>query len=134
MLMLWYLRLFLIFLILFVALFALNSEVSNWCSDQYHQVWDIHDKSYVIPESQRQPGMSMKKFYANEDRGLMDMMMRTRLLFKRQNHIGTVMKDGFHADLPEGTTWRGGKIVTGDDVKQQMEMAKQPLIQTTVTH
>lgn len=131
---LWGLRLVLVGLMLFVVFYALNSEVEGWCHDEYSRaktqwdriVYNLTDESYTIPEAQRQPALSMKEFYAVPDRGLMDLMMRTRLTFKSQNHIGTVMRDGFHIDLPENTMWRGGVLVSGEDVRRQMELARQP--------
>ena len=136
MMVLWGLRIFLLLLILFVVVYTVSSEMDSWCShsdfDSHggssRNMWDtIKDQNYTIEESKRQPQLSMKEFYQVEDRGLTDMMMRTRLTFKRQNHIGTVMRDGFHADLPEGTMWMNGKLVMGEDVRQQMELSKQPM-------
>lgn len=123
---LWVLRVFLVLLMVGVVLYALNQEVDGWGGcDRWTATWD----DYTLPAAQRQPALSMKEFYAVEDRGLLDMMMKTRLTFKAQNHLGTVLRDGFHIDLPENTMWRGGKLVRGEEVRQQMELARRPLHQ-----
>lgn len=128
----WSLRLALFLLLAFLLLYAVNSEVEHWCDDEFSRCksrWgkfmhNLTEQQFLIPEAHRQPLVSMKEFYAVPDRGLTDLMLRTRLTYRAQNHLGTVMRDGFHIDLPEDTMWRGGVLVSGPDVRQQMTEAK----------
>lgn len=132
--MLWALRMVLVLLMLVVVVYAVTQEMDSWCRDEYSHSkgpWDRvvsnwHDDSYTVPEAQREPALSMKEFYAVEDRGLLDWMMKTRLTFQAQNHMGTVLRDGFHVDLPVDTMWRGGVLVRGEAVRQQMLLAQRP--------
>lgn len=130
----WAWRVVLLCLLAFVVVYTLNSELESWCHDEYsrymskwRKFWhNLSDHSYEIPVSQRQPTLSMKDFYAVPDRGLMDLMMRTRLTFKNQHFLGTVFRDGFHIDLPEDTMWRGGVLVSGPEVQKLRAQALQP--------
>lgn len=132
--MLWLLRVCLLLLLLGVVLYTVNTEVENWCHDEFSRCksrWDkvrynLADENYTVPEAQRQPTLSMAAFYAVPDRGLTDSMLRTRLTFKTQPHVGTVLRDGFHVDLPENAMWRGGVLVLGEEVRQQRLRAQQP--------
>lgn len=125
------LRIFLVLLMLGVALYALNDEVECWCNDSYAKykskydriLHHITDDGYTIPQADRQPTESMKDLESNQQSNLVAAMMRTRLKFKQQNHVGSVMKDGFNADLPENAMWKGGTIVVGEDIRQLVQKA-----------
>jgi hypothetical protein len=85
---------------------------------------DNRDTLYQIQIQHRMPTISFKEYIQLEDRGLTDMMIRTRLTFKNQPYIGTVLRDGFHVELPDNAMWKDGTIVVGDDVRNQIQLAK----------
>lgn len=117
-----------------VVVYALNDEVECWCNDSYSRykskydkiLHNMKDESYTIPLIDRQPLESMQDFYANHEQNLIAGMMRTRLKFKEQTHVGTVMRDGFNADLPPDAMWKGGVIVVGEDIRQLILKASAP--------
>lgn len=131
MLALLFIRVALLLLMVGAALYVLNEEVESWCTDTYDRyqskydrlVNNLTDTDFTIPELQRRPPVSMTEFYATRDQTLTNMMMATRLRFQQQNHMGTVMRDGFHADLPDNAVWRGGVIVMGENIRTEVQKA-----------
>lgn len=84
----------------------------------------LQEKDFVIPEPQRKPQQSMKEFYEQQAQITRQMYMGSKLQF-RQASVGSVMQDGFHADLPPNAKWEAGRIVMGENVRQQVKDAIQ---------
>jgi len=124
-----FVRIFLILLILLFCLIILNEEVESWCNDSYSAckskfekiAHNLNDTSYNVPAEAQRPNMPMKEYYEKHDQITTELMMNTRLAFREQYHVGSVMKDGFNADLPENAMWKNGVIVLGEDVRQQRQ-------------
>ena len=120
------LRILLIGLIAFLFLYLVNEEVELWCNDtcsRYTSKYDrvIHnlsDSGFVIPEEARKPKQSMKEYYADHKDILTNLLMGTRLKYQEQYHTGTVLRDGFNADLPENAMWKNGVVVIGEDIRE----------------
>lgn len=126
-----WIRAFLVLLMAGALLYALNNEVEGWCNDSYarskskfDRIRDhITDDSYTVPLADRRPTVGVREFYADNDANLTATMLRTRLKFRDQHHVGSVMRDGFHADLPPDAMWKGGVIVVGDDIRRLVQLA-----------
>jgi len=101
------------FVLLVFALFLLVSDPTSDNGD-YYKPWSIvtqwREANFVVPESDRKPKISMSEFYQKQDDLIWEMILKSRLEFREQYFIGTVMKDGFHSDLPPDCMWKNGKI------------------------
>lgn len=90
----------------------------------------LKDINYNVPVKDRRPVERMKDFYKKQEKILLDQLVNTRTKFKMQHFIGTVMRDGFHSDLPLNAMWRGSKVEIGDNIAKliikEAEKGNQP--------
>ena len=117
---------------IFIILFDESDEnTGGWYSKMKHSSRHIFNSAfsqlkehdYVIPVNQRRPLESVAEYYAKRDETLITMLVTTRGKFTKQHHLGTVMKDGFHTDLPNDAMWKDGKIEIGSEIQEQAESA-----------
>jgi len=127
--MVWTLRIFLVFFILIFLVYYMSDDVQIWCREKYGTFKNLPDilpgYNIEIPPDKRQPNVSIKEFYKDRESRKRKELIETRLKFKAQPFVGSVMTDGFHADLPEGTKWKGGTIVGGQEVQQEMKQLEE---------
>ncbi len=71
------------------------------------------EDEFMIPADKRRADKSIQEYYDNRQAHVWGDLLATRQLFLSQYHVGTVMKDGFRADLPENAMWKNGKIEIG---------------------
>lgn len=83
------------------------------------------DTNHTIPEHHRDPGVSIHEFNKIKQQASIDAMLKTRLTFKEQPYFGSVMRDGFHADLPENAMWKDGIVAVGPEIQSMVAKAKQ---------
>ena len=90
-------------------------------------VSQLHEDEYVIPPHHRKPELSVKEYYKQREEILFAQMMSTRNKYQQQYHIGTVMKDGFHTDLPDNAMWRNGKVEMSAEIAELRSKAETKL-------
>lgn len=84
-----------------------------------------HSTDYFkIPEQHRRPASSLSDFYTNHSKLVVEPYLTTRLKYKKQYHVPSVMVDGFHSYLPENAMWRNGIVEISDDVKLLNDIEK----------
>lgn len=111
--MLFYLQCTVFLVLLCFALFLLISDPISDNGD-YYKPWSIinqwKETNFIVPETARKPAVSIQEFYQKQDDLIWEMILKSRLEFKEQHFVGSVMKDGFHSDLPADCMWKNGKI------------------------
>jgi len=120
------LRGFIIILIIFMILYAVNPEMECWCNERWETVQEKYtgisdafkEKNFNVPETDRRPEQRMKDYYRRQDTHLFGQLLHTRNRYKTQHHLGSIMKDGFHADLPPDAMWRDGIVQIGEDIRE----------------
>jgi len=119
--MLLYFQCAIFFVLIFFALFLLVSDPTTDNGD-YYKPWSIitqwKEANFVVPEADRKPKVSMLEFYKKQDDLIWEMILKSRLEFKEQHFVGTVMKDGYHADLPSDCMWKNGKVEKSREVQK----------------
>ncbi len=110
-------------LIVYVA----SADVAAWCDDkrlQFEGLWrNFRDMQYNVPEGHRRPQATVREWNRDREAKLTEFALATRRKYLKQYHVGSIRKDGFHADLPENAVYRGFKVVTGPEVKAQNRTA-----------
>lgn len=120
----WLLRIVLIAFLLVFFLYYMSDDVQIWCRERYGAFENLPDilpgYNLDIPAEKRHPDVSIREFYADREGRIRRELIETRMKFKAQPFVGSVMTDGFHSDLPLGTKWEGGTIVGGEKVKNEL--------------
>jgi hypothetical protein len=120
------LRGLIIVFIIFVILYAVNPEIECWCNERWETVQEkyggisdaLRDKNFNVPLGDRRPPERMKDYYRKQDTKLFGHVLKTRNKYKTQYHLGSVMKTGFHSDLPPDAMWRDGIVEIGEDIRE----------------
>jgi hypothetical protein len=121
------LRGFMVVLLLALIFYVLNPDGSI-SIEKMHENFpvfksiteNLRDLNYNVPIKDRRPLERMVDYYKNQEKIMMDLLVNTRMKFRQQHFIGTVMRDGFHSDLPDNAMWRGSKIEMGDNIAKML--------------
>lgn len=113
-------------IIILVVLYAVNPEIECWCNERWEIVQErysnmsnaMKDVDFDVPLNKRRPKESIKDFYRSQESVLFGQLFSTRGKYLTQHHVGTVMKDGFHTDLPDNAMWRNGMVVIGPEIAE----------------
>lgn len=110
---------FLIVLVAFVfQIINPDGSISIQKLQNFESFRNIKEENYNINLKDRRPLERMKDFYQKQEQILKDHLINTRLQFKAQHFVGSVMRDGFHSDLPSNAMWQGHKVVMGKEIEQ----------------
>lgn len=88
----------------------------------YEASWDkLRDVDYNVPPLQQSPALTVTKFYENRDATLLAQHLKSRSTYKNQLFVGSVMKNGFSADLPKDCMWQDHMVVKGQHIQKLNE-------------
>lgn len=124
------LRVFVVLIILLAVLYMVNPNVEIWCSECWESAQEkyeeltknLRDTNYNIPLSARRSADSVKVYYQQREDEMLKHLLGTRSKYKTQHHVGSVMQDGFHVDLPYDAMWKNHIIVRGPEIQKLSEI------------
>jgi hypothetical protein len=120
----------LVVIILFLAvLYLVNPNVEIWCGEQWEAAQakyeelskNLRDMNYNVPLAVRRSADSVKAHYERREEEMLQHLLGTRSKYKTQHHVGSVMQDGFHVDLPPDAMWQNHTIVRGIEIQALSE-------------
>jgi len=129
--------LILVLLLAFIV-FLMNPDGSvslEKMRENFSLLQDFHDHlkdvNYTIPLADQKPQFAFPEYQKNREKILTDLMLKTRMKFTQQYFVGSVMRDGFNATLPNNAMWKGGKIEIGNHIakliSKESEKGKVPI-------
>jgi hypothetical protein len=87
--------------------------------------WNQHGSTWEVDPDKRNPGLSIEEFYRTRTERRHKALIETRAMYPTQHHEGTLLTDGFHADLPPDSMWKDHTIVRGPEVQVLLQKMKE---------
>jgi hypothetical protein len=74
------------------------------------------NSDFNVSEDDLKPKESPSEYREKRDNILFKQLVKQKMTFPKQHIDGTVLTDGFNADLPDNAKWENGVIVVGKHV------------------